>query len=1052
MGLTFPLLRDNIANDMWEALVMHPRGRVSLRNFLMFFATVIVASFIFVGASSAVVSAAADAEWKGEDIVYAGDTYTGPIDTADLRGLKGIPQGSSIYQSIEKISDYQVAHIIYFQAGGVPKSAKEAYYTTYTFNPPGSYTKPGGKIPISITPVANDPLAAANTDTTCAVDGVGWMVCNVSSWIADGMDMIYTVVAGFLTVQPLTNSNTSLYAAWGFMRNLANLAFIIGFLVIIYYHLVGTVDAKYALRKIIPRVVLVAVLVNVSYWIVAAGVDISNIAGYSIQEMFNGLRNQMGAANTDAAALIGWKTITAVVLSGGAATYAGIAALGGSTAFSATSMSLLLIAALLPALFALFVAFAILAVRQALITIFIIISPLAFVAYLLPNTEEWFTRWRKLFMSLLIMFPAFSVIFGGAQLAGIIIIQNAPKSLLGIAIVILGLVVQTVPLFITPFLIKLSSGLMGTIAGMVNNRSKGLFDRSKNWADDRRDYHKARAMAQATPNSSFRRRAGAHYGMKKHHRERMKSAYTSQAEALYERTGRGQRAYRETRLGEDQKEGAKNYNEELFQRRVVGDVDPTQRTRRERMFQGHADAQDQRFGEHQQLLHESHAAGVRAGIIKDAVHEQGERHVREAINNAAPGTYSSRIREAQQQTIVDKGVADLYKGRVEAIGEQDFREEVADSRTLTRVVQDTHHAKKQAEAYETIVNKAAERSWSSRVVNDDATQTLYLRAKRNEDSAELAEQRVKEFAQNVRTLGGTAPNVTAQAVAYADEIKDTFFQTDISKNAESAAQKKEQAQIASQYEHNTALRMRAGGIGGQAAANLVLARAIQTKINNQIEGTKAEKSILSQTESNELFKRLDDPNASVEQLAAYAGTIAERGFHADHIRLLDKVSRMYQEAVDSDDEERIGVMKDVIQQVSADQSKVAFGISDHDRTLLSEGRYNSNIYKTTRERIMTNLAPDAMANLDPDDILLLYELDQNGFLTEEQHNKILESYEAWKKDSILGPKLKDKARNIFERIKDPSITGDWNGNAEPPKQMYGITDNDLKKPRNAWTP
>ena len=67
----------------------------------------------------------------------------------------------------------------------------------------------------------------------------------------------------------------------------------------------------------------------------------------------------------------------------------------------------------------------IMAARQALIVILIIISPLAFVCYLLPGTEKWFKKWRDLFFTMLVFFPAFAVIFGGAQLAGIIIIQNA---------------------------------------------------------------------------------------------------------------------------------------------------------------------------------------------------------------------------------------------------------------------------------------------------------------------------------------------------------------------------------------------------------------------------------------------------------------------------------------------------------------------------------------------------------------------------------------------------------------------------------------------------
>ncbi len=991
------------------------------------------------------------ANWNGSVISYNATDYTGPV-TARNNDPSTLPQGTIYFYTFDATSSTKTTgYLISFKKGTNLSKATSATYQTgdYDINS-GRFSNlsPPETIEVDASTYGS---AAAVQATSCDVDGIGWLVCPVSNWIANGIDALYGVLTNFLTVTPLTTSNGSLYTAWKFALNIANISFILGFLVIIYYYLAGTVEGKYTIRKIVPRVVIVAILVNVSYWVCAVAVDISNILGYSVQEMFTTLRDQLGAANS-AADDIGWKAVTAVALGGGGAAYAGLAGIAGATALGGTSMSLLLMAALVPVLFAIFVAVAVLAARQALITIFIIISPLAFAMYLLPNTEEWFGRWRKLFVSMLIMFPAFSAIFGGSQLAGVIIIQNAPNSPYGLAIVILGLVVQAIPLFITPFLIRLSSGLLGTIAGLANDRSKGIFDRTQNMLRDRAEDQKARVMKNQPHRANLWRRAGNHYGMSKHNRERLRAARMAQAEANYDRTRRGYRAYEEGRLGEDQKEAAKNANEKQLQKRISGNYDYSDLSRRERASPLHAMRQENKYADWRERLHESHADSVGADIMKQKIHDEGERHVRKDIATGSD-SYNRALRGMQQQSVADKGVAELYKGRVEAQGEKQFRKEVADSRELTRVVKDSYHDKKMAESYQTIVDKAAEKSWSNRVRNDDATQTLYLRAKRNEDGAELAEQQVKEFVQNVRTQGGTAPGVAASAIGYADNIKTIYTETDISKNAEAAAQKLEQIELAKAYEGNAQLRRRAGGIGGEAAANLVFAKAKQTIINNQIEGTKAEKSILTQTDSSELFAGMDDPTKSVEQLAAYAGTIAERGYHADHVRLLDKVSRMYQDAEASGDAERIGVMKDVIQQVKADLSKDAFGISDTDRTLLSEGRYNTNIYESTRDRIMTNLSVEAMSQLDPDDMYLLYEMDQKGFLTQEQHDKIVETYNKWKVHEVLGPKLKDKQRNVYERMIDPTIRGVWNDNKEPPRDLYHVEDGiKLTRPSRPYTP
>src|SRR5690606_39097781 len=134
---------------------------------------------------------------------------------------------------------------------------------------------------------------------------------------------------------------------------------------------------------------------------------------------------------------------------------------------------------------AVLVALLVMAARQAIITILVVIAPLAFVAYLLPNTEKWFDKWRGLFMTMLILFPAFSVVFGGSQLAAMIIIQNADS----LNLIILGMLVQVAPLFITPMLVKMGGSLLAKIAGIVNNPNKGLIDRTRNFAKDRSENH-----------------------------------------------------------------------------------------------------------------------------------------------------------------------------------------------------------------------------------------------------------------------------------------------------------------------------------------------------------------------------------------------------------------------------------------------------------------------------------------------------------------------------------------------------------------------------------
>ena len=218
--------------------------------------------------------------------------------------------------------------------------------------------------------------------------------------------------------------------------------------------------------------------------------DLSNIAGYAFQDAFMGIKNTISTVGENTSTWT-WSEVISTALSNGAlAVGAGYAV---SLALTTELLPMLVPAATLAGLTLLFILL-IMAARQALIIILIIVSPLAFVCYLLPGTEKWFKKWRDSFLTMLVFFPAFAVVFGGAQLAGIIIIQNASGSN-GAIMHILGMLVQIIPLAITPLIMKFSGGVLGKFAGFVNDKNKGLYDRSKNWSKDRRETIKNKKLA-----------------------------------------------------------------------------------------------------------------------------------------------------------------------------------------------------------------------------------------------------------------------------------------------------------------------------------------------------------------------------------------------------------------------------------------------------------------------------------------------------------------------------------------------------------------------------
>ena len=314
------------------------------------------------------------------------------------------------------------------------------------------------------------------------------------------------------------------------------------FLVIIYSQVTSAGVSNYGIKKMLPRLIIAAITVNISFVLCAALLDVSNIFGSALQEMFLNIRNTVATVGTSQQTA-GWGSILGAVLAGGTA--GGAAVIAGITFGS--ELIWFIGPALIGAAMIILIVIVILAARQALIVILITISPLAFVAYLLPGTEKWFDKWKDSFLTMLIFFPAFSAVFGGAQLAGTIIMQNASGANAAV-MYILGMLVHIAPLAIVPLLMKLSGGVLNRFAGIMNDKRKGLFDRSMNWAKDNAAIRRHNKLANSkNPFNRLRRNFD--------HRSRARKDRLTEAEKIAENTYHASERYKRLdvnkRLAED---------------------------------------------------------------------------------------------------------------------------------------------------------------------------------------------------------------------------------------------------------------------------------------------------------------------------------------------------------------------------------------------------------------------------------------------------------------------------------------------------------------------
>ena len=265
---------------------------------------------------------------------------------------------------------------------------------------------------------------ADNEGTTCAVEKIGWILCPIMEGSAKMADWAFYFLANaFLEIEPeLLTSNPDngkgTITAWEQARNLANIMFVIAFIIIIYSQMTGAGLNNYGIKRMLPRLIIAAIAVNISYYICQAMVDISNLLGFNIMDALRQIakeigpqvmgENANGGIDADTASTGGWiATIAITLLAVGGLVWLFLPVLGSIVIFILITCVMVILILLL---------------RKAFIVLLVVASPLAFVMYLLPNTEKYFDKWLSMFWKLLMVFPVVALLLGGGQLASTIIL------------------------------------------------------------------------------------------------------------------------------------------------------------------------------------------------------------------------------------------------------------------------------------------------------------------------------------------------------------------------------------------------------------------------------------------------------------------------------------------------------------------------------------------------------------------------------------------------------------------------------------------------------
>lgn len=303
-----------------------------------------------------------------------------------------------------------------------------------------------------------DPCSKSNTSGPLA-----WILCPIIKVSNAAITTIGSKpVLAALYINPLkANSGSGLYQLWRVTRDLANAIFVVVFIVIIFSNALSI--EQYNVKKILPRLVAAAILVQFSFAFCSIIIDIGNVLGSGIGQLTQSITNSLNSGSSSAA-------------DGSVFGYIGgwVFDIFGAALLVAVAIPTLVIFAV-GALLGILAVFITVVVRQLVLQVLVIMAPLAFVAWVLPGTENYFKTWYKLITRLVLMYPMIVLIL---SISGILALTASTDTADGSINKLIAAAFPTIGFFLIPMTFKWAGGAMafaaGYITGAANKGNKAI--------------------------------------------------------------------------------------------------------------------------------------------------------------------------------------------------------------------------------------------------------------------------------------------------------------------------------------------------------------------------------------------------------------------------------------------------------------------------------------------------------------------------------------------------------------------------------------------------
>ncbi|HMS92682.1 MAG TPA: hypothetical protein PKC05_04290 [Candidatus Saccharibacteria bacterium] len=275
---------------------------------------------------------------------------------------------------------------------------------------------------------------------------LSFVVCPIMNFLTSAIESVIEGLQGALVNPDLTESNELRNALNGTIA-IANSFYIIIFLIIIIGNFIAIPKLdNYTIKKTLPKLIAVIILTQFSLLICQTILDLGNILAVTLPSTilgYFGLDTNPATAFANSVVEISTENI--------------------GDLFETLGQFLLLGFTLLVVIVVGIIAFFYLIMRYLFMVLLVLAAPIAFAAWVLPNTEKFFKQWWTYMIKLSLMFLMVSILFAGGAIFkklltdGNLFGSNGTENFLSSLI---GIFIPLIVLLLVPKTLKFSGAIM----------------------------------------------------------------------------------------------------------------------------------------------------------------------------------------------------------------------------------------------------------------------------------------------------------------------------------------------------------------------------------------------------------------------------------------------------------------------------------------------------------------------------------------------------------------------------------------------------------------